>query len=924
MQRARSITLGIFPVNLSRRAIVHKTVFFGGVQTPLDFVGTNNAASLTVRRCEEFVRTRHVCITTPPHHYTGKQRLNSEFKRLAIEMVAPKDGPLPSFIEDASLQRIATLLQTSPTIAVVDLGVHATPTSHPSFSRFAQLVGNILRVRGGRVVVWCDSTTDREILTALTPAECPVVTMALPGFDSAEVKNLNKCAGFLTEDDIGSDDPYALGVPLAARPDAPPPVHSASVHGGCPIIEQGFWCFDTDGRGFACHRLLQNREALGTQSTDNPAGQAVDQQRHALCHALRLDQRDQATKSCTDCHFSYQGWVDDNNLRTFWIAKDDRGDITDSAEREHLFGKAIPTAQRVVKVDLGCGPVKRPGFIGIDRFPLPGVDITADINKGIPLPQDSVDYLVASHSLEHFDDLPSVIHEIHRVCKDRALVTIVAPYSATGLNLANPYHVQVFNEHTARFFTNAAETALQAADYDFPSAINWGLASSDHGNWLADLRLLKCEFFYMPAYRGLDEAAKRVLRHSLNDVCEQMLLQMLVVKSPISPAEFAERVRTTVYQEPPVLTARRAEEAKVGEANMFTTLVELPKSVSELGDVVAHWRGQIESMATDARGASHHLQSLDAALVALNERLDRVERAVVDTHQAIEADSTLVAKRITAVNTELIRRDQQQRGKLEELERSIAQMQRQLEEQRVAAEQAAQAAAQAAELAAAQAAELAAAQAAAELAAAESEPVPPAVIEPVFEEPHPLQKQAVHEALSREGGGEPLSRAIRLYRRRAQNLTSLISPRFNSLKQFGEQHGWIAQGLRLQESNLWRSGQEWIYDLPVESGLLAGIRLAVTAQFAPSAPTPLFDCAVWSADSNNLLAGAKLTPRGDLSIEPIEISFSPIDVARGFVRIRLLALPAVEALGIRTIEWRGLNALRQVKKIHLFCEPVYL
>jgi SAM-dependent methyltransferase len=838
----------------------------------------------------------------------GRQRLNSEFKRLAIEMVAPKEGPLPPFIDDGSLQRIATLLQTSPTIAVVDLGVHATPTSHPSFSRFAQLVGDILRERGGCVVVWCDTTTDREILTALTPLACPVVTMALPGLHSAEAKSLTKCGGCLTEDDIGASDPYALGVPLAARPDAPPPARSATIHGGCPIVEQGFSCFDTDGREFACHRLLQNREALGTPSAENQADEAVDQQRHALCHTLRLDQRDQATKSCADCHFSYQGWVGDNDLRTFWIAKDDRGDLTDLKEREHLFGKAVPTSQRVVKVDLGCGPVKRPGFIGIDRFPLPGVDITADVNKGIPLPQDSVDYLVASHSLEHFDDLPNVIHEIHRVCKDRALVTIVAPYSATGLNLANPYHVQVFNEHTARFFTNAAETALQVADYDFPSAINWGLASSDHSNWLADLRLLKCEFFYMPAYRGLDEPAKRVLRHSLNDVCEQMLLQMLVVKSPISSAEFAERMQTTVFQEPPVLTARRAEEAEVGEANMFTALADLPKSVAELGEVVTHWRGQIESMATDARSASRQLRSLDAELVALNERLDHVERAVVDTNQAIEADGALVARRITAVNTELIRRDQQQRGKLEELEKAVAELQLHLDEPRTAAEQAAA---------------LAAAKLTAAAAQPQAERVPALVIEPVFEEPQSSQKQAVHAALSREGGREPLSRAIRLYRRRAQDLTSLISPRFHSLKQFGERHGWIAQGLRLQESNLWRSGQEWIYNLPVETGSLAGIRLAVTAQFAPSALTPLFDCAVWSADSNTLLAGAKLTPRGDLSVEPVEISFTPINVARGFVRIRLLALPAVEALGIRTIEWRGLNALRQVKKIHLFCEPVY-
>ena len=34
-----------------------------------------------------------------------------------------------------------------------------------------------------------------------------------------------------------------------------------------------------------------------------------------------------------------------------------------------------------------------------------------------------------------------------------AQVCIVAPYYNQGLNLANPYHVQVFNEHSPRFWT---------------------------------------------------------------------------------------------------------------------------------------------------------------------------------------------------------------------------------------------------------------------------------------------------------------------------------------------------------------------------------------------------------------------------------------------------------------------------------------
>ncbi|NYH22315.1 class I SAM-dependent methyltransferase [Paraburkholderia bryophila] len=795
-------------------------------------------------------------------------------KRLAVEMVAPNDTQLPAVIDELSLERIATLLQTSPTIAVVDLGVHATPTSHPSFLRFAQLIGGTLRERGGYIVVWCDTTTDRDVLAKLAQSTCPIVTIALPTADDDEVNSLNRSAGLLTGDDISPDDRYALGVPLAARPDAPYPIVTESIRGGCPIVEQRLWFFGTDGREFACQRRMQRQDALRSQMQDGSAYKTATEQWHELRHELRLDHREQAGASCAGCKFSYQGWVDDDRLRTFWIQQDDRGDVVNPLEREYLFGEAIPTAQRVTKVDLGCGPIKRRGFVGIDRFALPGVDITADINTGIPLPEDSVDYLVASHSLEHFDDLPNVIHEIHRICKDRALVTIVAPYSATGLNLANPYHVQVFNEHTARFFTNGSETALQPADYDFPSAENWGLASSDHSNWRADLRLLKCEFFYMPAYRGLNESAKRVLRQSLNDVCEQMLLQLLVVKSPISEAEFSERARSTVYQEPPAVTARRKEEAISGQANIFTELTELPQSVYSLSEAVTRWSSQF------------------------NERLSVIERDVAERRQTSDADRTNVAKRVTAVNSELIRRDLAQQNRLAELEAAVARLQPHSAEQFGTTPHAT-------------------------AASAEGKLSPARANDAGAASPSGQQTQAVREILSRERDGKNLTRLIRRYRRRAQDLTSLIAPNFESLKQYGDRQGWIARGLRLQESDLWHNGQEWIYDLPVETGSVVGIRLAITTQFKPTAPIPLFDCTVWSATTGTQLTGVKVAPYKDLAAEPMQLSFAPIDVTRGSISVRLVGLPAVETLGVRTIEWRGLTALRQVRSMYLFCEPVY-
>src|SRR6266850_605883 len=93
-----------------------------------------------------------------------------------------------------------------------------------------------------------------------------------------------------------------------------------------------------------------------------------------------------------------------------------------------------------VRVDLGCGRIKLPGFIGVDRFPMPGVDIVADLDERLPFADDSVDMVYASHSLEHVSDLSQVMREVHRICKHGAQLCIVAPYHQQGLNLANPYH----------------------------------------------------------------------------------------------------------------------------------------------------------------------------------------------------------------------------------------------------------------------------------------------------------------------------------------------------------------------------------------------------------------------------------------------------------------------------------------------------
>lgn len=187
--------------------------------------------------------------------------------------------------------------------------------------------------------------------------------------------------------------------------------------------------------------------------------------------------------------------------------------------------------EKMTKVELGCGSTKNDGYIGIDRFPLPNVDIVADLNKGIPLDDNSVDVIFCSHSLEHFDDISNIISEIYRICKHKAIVNILSPYYMETVNLANFYHKQVFNEATFRFFTNDSKVPLDVKEYYNPHASSWALGSSDNSDNQINLYTLNIEYFYFPSYIDLTDEEKRNARRSLLNVCDQIYYSLAVNKS---------------------------------------------------------------------------------------------------------------------------------------------------------------------------------------------------------------------------------------------------------------------------------------------------------------------------------------------------------------------------------------------------------
>lgn len=240
------------------------------------------------------------------------------------------------------------------------------------------------------------------------------------------------------------------------------------------------------------------------------------------------------------------------------------------------------------KVEIGCGKTKTEGYIGMDRFQLPGVDIVADLNDTFPIESDSVDVVYACHSLEHLASMEKTMSEIYRICKHKAIVQVLAPYYYATLNTANFYHVNVFNEDTFRFFTTYPDTGvIDKEEWYSPHSSYWGISDSDNSTSNIQMELLNMEFFYYKEYLKLSNEQKRRARRSFNNVCDQIYYELIINKrgTPFTPEEIQLARENAKVLEPPLIQhiRNRHTHQEAGESlfDDFTQIAVKKISVSE-------------------------------------------------------------------------------------------------------------------------------------------------------------------------------------------------------------------------------------------------------------------------------------------------------------------------------------------------------
>jgi SAM-dependent methyltransferase len=149
---------------------------------------------------------------------------------------------------------------------------------------------------------------------------------------------------------------------------------------------------------------------------------------------------------------------------------------------------AADLARRQI-LNLGSGRKPHPEAVNLDVTPDTGPDVVHDLNRvPWPFPPDRFSEVLAYDVIEHLENVVAAMEEIHRVCRNGAVVRITLPHFSSANAFTDPTHRHYFgyfsfdcfsDESAISFYTRARFRYRSRQLWFYPSLVNkliWRLA----------------------------------------------------------------------------------------------------------------------------------------------------------------------------------------------------------------------------------------------------------------------------------------------------------------------------------------------------------------------------------------------------------------------------------------------------------------
>jgi SAM-dependent methyltransferase len=104
-------------------------------------------------------------------------------------------------------------------------------------------------------------------------------------------------------------------------------------------------------------------------------------------------------------------------------------------------------------LDVGCGPRKYPGSIGIDMNRNTAADVICHLDRGaLPFRDNAFDEVRAVHLIEHVENVIGTIEEFHRVTRSGGTIFLVTPHYTDFSSFCDPTHRWHLNSFSFWYF----------------------------------------------------------------------------------------------------------------------------------------------------------------------------------------------------------------------------------------------------------------------------------------------------------------------------------------------------------------------------------------------------------------------------------------------------------------------------------------